>query len=159
MKKFFKEFKEFISKGSVLNLAVGLIIGSAFTAIVNSLVGDLLMPLISLLGKTEINDWKVVLQPAILDVDNVTILKAEIALYYGRFLQATINFVLIAFVLFLIIKVVASVNESAAKIKKAVSGEEEEAVEPEPAPEPEPVISEETKLLMEIRDALVKDKK
>ena len=89
--KLAKEFKAFISRGNVLDMAVGLIIGSAFTAIVNSLVGDLLMPLLGLLtGKMDFSQLKLVLQPAVEEVLDetgavVTPAVAEISLNYGSF--------------------------------------------------------------------------
>ncbi|HZJ89711.1 MAG TPA: large conductance mechanosensitive channel protein MscL [Bacilli bacterium] len=153
MKKFFKEFKEFISRGNVLNLAVGIIIGAAFTAIVNSLVGDIIMPLIALLGGKDITDWKLVLKEGVAATNGQEAV-AEIALHYGLFLQAVINFVLIALVLFLIIKVFMGVSARAQQLKeKLVPTEEEEEVE---EVEEEPQLSDEVLLLTEIRDALIK---
>ncbi len=154
MRKFFKEFKEFISRGSVLNLAVGIIIGTAFTAIVNSLVGDMIMPLIALLGGKDISDWKLVLKPGIPATESQAAV-AEIALNYGMFLQAVINFILIALVLFLIIKIVSNVAARAQALKEKMTGEEEQAEE---LVEEEPEPSAEILLLTEIRDALVKEK-
>ena len=92
--KLAKEFKAFISRGNVLDMAVGLIIGSAFTAIVNSLVGDLLMPLLGLLtGKMDFSQLKLVLQPAVEEVLDetgavVTPAVAEISLNYGSFIPS-----------------------------------------------------------------------
>lgn len=152
MKKFFKEFKEFISRGNVLNLAVGIIIGAAFTAIVNSLVGDIIMPLIALLGGKDITDWKLVLKEGV-EATPTNPAVAEIALKYGLFLQAVINFILVAFVLFLIIKVVMGVAARAQELKSKLSPEEE-VIEEEV--EEEPKLSDEVVLLTEIRDALIK---
>lgn len=95
MKSFFEEFKKFITKGNVLDLAVGVIIGGAFTAIVNSLVNDILMPVLSLLtGGMDFSSMCIVLgngpEPATLN--------------YGAFISAVINFLLIALVIFLLIK-------------------------------------------------------
>lgn len=153
MKKFFKEFKEFISRGNVLNLAVGIIIGAAFTAIVNSMVGDIIMPLIALLGGKDITEWKVVLKEGV-EATNGQEAVAEIALRYGLFLQAVINFVLIALVLFLIIKVVMGVSARAQQLKEKLVPAEVEEVEEEV--EEEPKLSDEVVLLTEIRDALIK---
>lgn len=142
MKKtgFFAEFKEFISRGNVMDLAVGVIIGSAFTAIVNSLVNDILMPVIGLIsGGIDLSGLKYVFTEA-------TETTAEAAIYYGTFLQNIVNFLLIALTLFCVVKAMNSLHR-----KKA----EEPAPEPEPEPEPEP--SEEVKLLGEIRDLLKKD--
>jgi len=151
MKKFFADFKKFITRGNVLDLAVGLIIGSAFTAIVKSLVNDILMPIIGLAGGKAIGEWKYVFSEA--EVVGGVVVKAEHALYYGNFIQAVIDFVLIAFVLFLIIKIVLVLNEKREQFKKR--GVVEEAPAPEVVPEP----SAEIVLLTEIRDALVKEKK
>lgn len=95
MKKFFEEYKKFISRGNVMDMAVGIIIGGAFTAIVNSVVNDIVMPLISLLtGGIDFTSLCIVLsegeEPAVLN--------------YGAFIAAIINFLLIALVLFSIIK-------------------------------------------------------
>lgn len=95
MKAFIKEFKEFISRGNVMDMAVGVIIGGAFTAIVNSLVNDIVMPLLSLLtGGFDFSALCIVLGEG----ENAA------ALNYGAFISAVINFILIAFVIFLVIK-------------------------------------------------------
>jgi len=151
MKKFFADFKKFITRGNVLDLAVGLIIGSAFTAIVKSLVNDILMPIIGLVGGKAIGEWKYVFSEAV--VEGGVVVKAEHALYYGNFIQAVIDFVLIAFVLFLIIKIILVLNEKREKFKNR------DVVEEAPAPEVVPEPSAEIVLLTEIRDALVKEKK
>ena len=125
-----KEFKEFISKGNVMDMAVGIIIGGAFTAIVSALVDSILMPIIGMIsGGMSVADMSVT-------VGNAT-------LGYGAFLQAIIDFLLVALVLFFIIK---GLN----KAKNAVAKEEEPAAE-EPAPVPEDIA-----LLTEIRDLLKK---
>ncbi len=99
MKKFFDEFKKFIARGNVIDLAVGMIIGSAFTAIVTSLVDDMLMPVLgAILGGINLSRLTLTI-PWSLNGDNPVI-------YYGQFLQAIINFVLIAFCVFLLIKLI-----------------------------------------------------
>lgn len=144
------EFKTFISRGNVLDMAVGLIIGSAFTAIVNSLVGDLLMPLLSMItGKVDFTEWKLVLQDAVLDEAGEEV-SAAISINYGSFIQYIINFLLIAISVFLLVKVINTIREKAEKKKKAE--EEAAAAEEPPAPDPQLV------LLEEIRD-LLKEKK
>ena len=111
MKTFWKEFKTFISRGSVMDMAVGIIIGGAFTAIVNSLVNDLVMPLLSLLtGGFDFTKLSVVLGSG----------DGAATLNYGLFISAVINFLLIAFVIFCLIK---SINKMKDKIQK----KEEEA--------------------------------
>ena len=132
--KIVKEFKEFISKGSVLDLAVGIIIGGAFKAIVSSFVADILMPFISLIiGNVNITALKVVLRAASGDTP-------ELALRYGLFIQGVIDFLIIAFVIFMIVKLV-----NRARRKK-------EEPQEEPPAEPEP--TKEELLLTEIRDLL-----
>ncbi|MDO4491882.1 MAG: large conductance mechanosensitive channel protein MscL [Lachnospiraceae bacterium] len=110
MKKFFSEFKEFISRGNVMDLAVGMIIGSAFTAIVTSVVNDLVMPLISLItGGLSFTKW------------NIALAAGEEApvLALGSFVSAVLNFLIIAAVIFLVVK---SIN----KMQKMVVKKEEE---------------------------------
>ena len=128
MKGFIKEFKEFISNGNVMSMAVGIIIGGAFTAIVNSLVADIITPLLGIiLGG--------------INFSGISITVGSAQLMVGNFIQAIIMFVLTALVIFVMMK---CFNKLAVKKK-----EEEET----PAPT-EP--SDEVKLLMEIRDALNK---
>jgi len=95
MKKFWNEFKEFMTRGNAMDLAVAVVIGAAFTAIVNSLVGDLVTPLISLITfNTDFSSLSVMVGPS----DNPAVF------YYGRLIQAIINFFVIALVIFFIIK-------------------------------------------------------
>lgn len=132
------EFKDFIAKGNVMDMAVGIIIGAAFTAIVGSLVSDLINPIISLfMGGIDFSNMFVLLG----DGEYSTIAAADEAgaavFAYGRFIMAIINFLIIAFVVFMLVKAV----------NKAKGPEEEAAPE-----EPEGPTQEE--LLAEIRDAL-----
>ena len=102
MKKFISEFKEFISRGNVMDLAVGMIIGSAFTSIVNSLVTDVIMPLISVLtGGISFDNWKVVLGSG----------DAAPVLNLGTFLAQVLNFIIIAFVIFTVVKALNKLHE------------------------------------------------
>ena len=147
MSKIGKEFKEFINKGNVMNLAVGMIIGAAFTAIVKSLVDDIIMPVIGLLfGKVDFTNLFVTLDGS----KYATLAEAKEAgaavLAYGSFIMAIINFLLIAVVVFFLVKAVNKAQESMKK--------EEEKEEEKPAAPPEP--SAEEKLLTEIRDLLKK---
>ena len=136
-KKFVNEFKDFISKGNVLDLAVGVIIGGAFTSIVNSLVNDMFMPVIGgILSGINFTDLKVVIPAAIEGMADVTIC-------YGSFIQAIVNFLLTALVVFLFIKGITKL-----RFKK------EEAPKEEPKEEPKP--SDEVLLL---RDILAEMKK
>ncbi len=142
-KSFIQEFKDFISKGNVIDMAVGIIIGSSFTAIVQSLVNDLLMPVIGLvIGGVNFADLKIVLKPGTEEI-------AEVAFKYGAFIQNIINFLLIAVVVFTMVKTINKMREMARK------KEEEEAAAPaEPEAPAEP--SEDILLLREIRDSLKK---
>lgn len=127
MKNFLDEFKKFIARGNVIDLAVGMIVGAAFTAIVSSLVDDMLMPLLgAIIGGINLSNLSIEI-PWSLNGDNPVI-------YYGRFLQAVINFVLIAFCIFLLVKLINKI------IKK------KEAAPAKPTKDQE--------LLTEIRDLL-----
>lgn len=101
MKSFIKEFKEFISRGNVMDMAVGIIIGGAFTAIVTSLVEDIITPIIGMIGGFDFSSFV------------VTVNNSNIAI--GKFINAVINFLLIAFVLFSVIK---ALNKAASIVKK-----------------------------------------
>ena len=128
------EFKEFISRGSVMDLAVGIIIGGAFTTIVNSLVKDVIMPVIGIIiGRINFADLQIVISKA----SDGTV---ESALTYGTFIQNVVNFLIIAFVVFLMVK---GLNKL--KRKKEL-----------PQTAAEPIPSEDIKLLTEIRDLLKK---
>ncbi|SFE22040.1 large-conductance mechanosensitive channel protein MscL [Peptostreptococcus sp. D1] len=129
MKGFMKEFKEFAMKGNVLDMAVGVVIGAAFGAIVTALVEKVIMPLVGIIvGGVNISGLAVKVGSANLE--------------YGAFLQAIINFLIIAFSVFAFVKII---NTAASKFKK-----EEEAVEEVPAVDPQ------LELLTEIRDLLAK---
>ena len=121
MKKFLEEFKAFITRGNVLDLAVGVIIGGAFQKIVSSLVNDILMPLISGAVGVDLVDWVWVIKPAVYDpVDPTIIEKAAIVMRYGNFIQTVIDFLIIAFVLFVIIKVVVASAKARAVLKEKI---------------------------------------
>lgn len=105
MKKFWAEFKKFIGKGNIVDLALAVVIGSAFNKIVTSLVNDVIMPLISLaVGGADVSEWKWVITPAQYDTNGV-ITVAETALKYGSFIQTIIDFMIIALTLFIAFKV------------------------------------------------------
>lgn len=130
MKKFFEEFKKFISRGNVVDLAVGMIMGTAFTAIVSSLVDSVLMPLLgAIIGGIDLSNLSVTIPWSLSGEPPV--------LHYGAFLQAIINFVLIAFCIFLMIKAI-----------NMLSKKKEEAPKEPPKP------TKEEELLTEIRDLL-----
>ncbi|MFA5302544.1 MAG: large-conductance mechanosensitive channel protein MscL [Bacteroidales bacterium] len=145
MSKFIQEFKQFAMKGNVVDMAVGIIIGGAFGKIVSSLVSDLLMPLVgALVGGVNFMDWKwTVVGERVSKVDPEILLPA-VTLNYGNFIQVLIDFIIIAFCVFLLIKGINKMNS----LKK----KEEEA--PAPAPDPKP--TKEELLLTEIRDLLKK---
>lgn len=105
MKKLFSEFKAFVSKGSVIDLAVGVIIGAAFKTIVDSLVGDVISPLIGLIGST--------------DLSNLVWLVGGVSIGYGAFLTAVLNFLIMAVVLFLLIKGINATRALGGKMKKS----------------------------------------
>ena len=139
------EFKDFIAKGNVMDMAVGIIIGAAFTAIVSSLVGDLINPIIGLfMGGIDFTNNYVVLSGEVAEGASLEAAReAGAAVFaYGAFIMAVINFLIIAFVVFMLVRYVN-------KIKDAAAPAEEEA----PA---EPAGPSELDVLLEIRDALAK---
>ena len=126
MKKFWAEFKAFITKGNVVDLAVAVVIGNAFNKIVNSLVNDVIMPLISLMiGGTNVTDWKWVIQEAQYDA-NGNILVAETSLKYGVFIQAIIDFLIIALTIFIIVKIYKASKARIEKIGQTIITETKE---------------------------------
>lgn len=131
MKKFFEEFKAFAMRGNVLDLAVGVIIGTAFSAITNSLINDILMPLIGIVvGEATFA--------------NLTLEIGDAVIHYGAFIQAIFNFIVMAFAVFCIVK-----------LFNAMHKKKDEAPAAPPAP-PEP--TKEEVLLTEIRDLLAQKK-
>lgn len=134
---FLAEFHQFISRGNVLDMAVGVIIGGAFGKISTSLVNDILMPLLSLLtGGTDFSQWQWVLKEAVYDSTGAE-LSAAVTINYGTFLSTILDFLIIAFAVFCLIKAVNRFHR-----KK----------ETPPPPPPQP--SKEEHLLTEIRDLL-----
>lgn len=137
---FFNEFKEFVAKGNVMDMAVGVVIGGAFGKIVSSVVNDILMPPLGLLlGGVDFSDLKVVLQSE--QVNELgEVIQPLVTLNYGSFIQTVVDFLIIALAIFTMIK---GIN----KLKRA----EEEKPAEEPAAKPDDVV-----LLEEIRDLLKK---
>ena len=131
MKKFLREFKEFAMRGNVMDLAVGVIVGGAFSSITTSLINDIIMPIVGVF----------VSEASFADL-TVTVGSAVVA--YGNFIQAVINFLIMAFVVFCMVK---GINR--------LSRKKEEA----PPPPPPPAPSQEEKLLTEIRDLLREQRK
>ncbi len=131
-KKFWGEFKTFIAKGNVVDLAVALVIGTAFNKIVSQLVDSFITPLIGIvLGGFSLNDWKWVYKEAVLAEDGETVLEAEIAFSYGTFLQTVIDFLIIALTVFVVVKLYTRIRnrieEEAQRLNDALNPEEVEA--------------------------------
>lgn len=138
MKKFINEFKEFAIRGNVIDLAIGVVIGGAFTAIVNSLVTDIITPFISLIANTSnLETLEYVLREAVVAADG-TIITEAVIFRYGSFIDAIISFFIIALVIFMLIKTINKLNR-----KQEV--EEEEAA---------PELSDEAILLQKIYETL-----
>ena len=154
MKNFFSEFKTFISRGNVVDMAVGVIVGGAFGKISTSLVNDVIMPAVSMLmGGVDFTAWKVVLKEAVMEMgaDGVLVETApEVAIKYGSLIAVIVDFLIIALSVFCMVKLINTMKEKAEAMKK----KEEEAAAAEAPAEPEP--SAEEKLLTEIRDLLKK---
>ncbi|GMU43096.1 MAG: large-conductance mechanosensitive channel protein MscL [Xanthomonadales bacterium] len=133
---FMSEFRDFAMRGNVVDLAVGVVIGGAFGKIVGALVDKVMMPPLGwVLGGIDFADKKVVLQTAVMEADKVV--KPEVAVGYGEFINAAIQFVIVAWALFLVIKAMNRLKKKAAEAPAA------------PPPTPEDVA-----LLREIRDLL-----
>lgn len=137
-----KEFKEFIARGNVMDLAVGVIIGGAFGKIVTSIVDDLLMPVIGMIIGG-------------IDFTSLSVKIGEAEVKYGNFIQNVIDFLIVAFCIFIIVKIVNRISERAEALRKKI--EAEEAEEKEVAEEA--TKSDEVVLLEEIRDLLKKEDK
>lgn len=133
MKNFFKEFKEFISRGNVIDLAVAVIIGAAFGKIVSSLVEDIIMPLLGIIVGKNFSDLYV-------DINGSPLM-------YGKFIQAIIDFLIVAFCIFVFTKIINTVKK---KVDEKIKREQKE--------EEKPKKSDEVVLLEEIRDLLKKEK-
>ena len=135
---FLQEFKAFAMRGNVIDLAVGVVIGGAFGSITNSLVNDILMPALSMLtGGLDFSAWQWVLKEAVME--NGEVITPAVAIHYGAFLSTILNFILLAFAVFCMIKAINRLHR-----KKE---------EPAPAPETPPAPSTQ-ELLTEIRDLL-----
>lgn len=139
MKKFLSEFKEFAMKGNVIDMAVGVIIGAAFGKIVTSLVNDIIMPGVGVLtGGANFSEYKFVLKQAVIDGTTQEVITPEAAITWGAFVQTVVDFLIVAFCIFMAIK---AMN----KFKRQK--------EEEPAPEA-PAGPTQEELLTEIRDLL-----
>lgn len=174
---FWKDFKAFISRGNIIDLAVAVVVGAAFTAIVNSFVNDIIQPFITwLVGSKDLSELVVVLREAQYAADGVTVMVDAITLNYGNLIMAILTFLIDALVIFTIVRVIRKagkrLRESGEKLKEKLEQKEENlaadkaeepaaeapAAEPAPAPAPvaAPAASSENveKLLAEIRDLL-----
>lgn len=135
-----KEFRDFAMRGNVIDMAVGIIIGAAFGTIIKTMVSKVIMPPIGMMmGKVDFADLRFILQQASVDAEGAEV--AEVAIYYGELFNAILSFVIVAFCLFMVIKL----------MNKATSAMEKEK---EAAPPPAP--AEDILLLREIRDSLKK---
>ena len=138
MKKFFEEFKKFAMRGNVIDLAVGVVVGGAFGKITTSLVNDIIMPAVSMVtGGVNFSDWKIILKQAV--VENGEEISAAVSINYGTFISVIIDFIILAFAVFCMVKAINSLHRK-----------KEAAPPPPPAP-PAPTQEE---LLTEIRDLL-----
>lgn len=145
MKKIIAEFKEFISRGNVMDMAIGVIIATAFGKITTSLVNDVLMPLICwLVGARDMSALNLLVRPEVLN-DAGEVVQESITIGFGTLLGTVIDFILVALVVFAIVK---AANMARARLEKQKEAEEEAAPEP----------SNEEKLLAEIRDLLKNQK-
>ena len=145
MKKIIAEFKEFISRGNVMDMAIGVIIATAFGKVTTSLVNDVLMPLISwLVGARDMSALNLLVRPEVLN-DAGDVVQESITIGFGTLLGTVIDFILVALVVFAIVK---AANMARARLEKQKEAEEEAAPEP----------SNEEKLLAEIRDLLKNQK-
>lgn len=149
MKKFFREFKDFIAKGNVIDMAVAVVVGGAFKEIVNALVNDIIMPVIGMLtGGTSLSDWKYVITPAKLAADG-TVLEAENALLYGDLIQKIVDFLIIALCIFVALKVVLALQT---KTRELVHKKEEEAAAAEASAETEMDVLKDIRALLKAKD-------
>lgn len=148
MKKFLNEFKEFAMRGNVVDMAVGVVIGAAFGKIVSSLVDDIIMPLVGVAtGGMNFTDYKVVLQQAVME--GTEVIKPEVTLNWGSWVQTIVDFLIVAFCIFVMIKFINNMRKKMEKAQEAEAAAEEAKAEE---------ASKEEQLLTEIRD-LLKERK
>ncbi len=141
MKKFLKEFKEFAMKGNVVDMAVGVVIGAAFGKIVTSLVNDIIMPVVGVLtGGTNFSEYKWVIKQGV--TQGTEVITPEVAVSWGSFIQTIVDFLIIAFCIFLAVKFVNKLRRQP---------------EPEPEAAAAPAGPTQEELLTEIRDLLRKE--
>ena len=139
--KIFKEFKEFAMRGNVVDLAVGVIIGAAFGKVVTSVVNDIIMPPIGLrVGGMDFKNISIIMRDAVIDPATGKVVKEAVALKLGNFIQTLVDFAIVAFAIFMMIKGLNSVTRK----------------KPEEAPAEPPAPTKDQELLTEIRDLLKK---
>lgn len=166
-KGFWAEFKKFISKGNVVDMAVGVAVATAFTAIVTAFTKGFIAPIISLLSHdASLSDMKWVIRPEEAEVaadGTKTVTTPEVAILWGAFLQAIIDFLIIAFVMFIFLKIVMSVTKKAEKMRLELTGEDKErekaAAEAKAKEEAEKKAAEEAKAAAEAELAAEKARK
>ena len=118
MKKFFEEFKKFAMRGNVIDLAVGVVIGGAFGKITTSIVNDIIMPVVGMItGGIAFEDWKIVLKEAVLDAEGVEVAK-EVAITYGNTIAIILDFIIVAFAIFCMVKAINTMRTKAEALKK-----------------------------------------
>ena len=135
MKKFLQDFKAFALKGNVVDMAVGVIIGGAFGAIVTSLINDIIMPLLGLLIKVDFTSWGKVLGDNPENLAPGAAAEAGLTvLYYGKFISAIIYFIMIALCIFIVVRALRKAEEKAAALKKKEEAPAEEPKKPRLCP-------------------------
>lgn len=144
MAKFLSDFRDFALRGNVIDMAVGVVIGGAFGKIVTSLVDNIIMPVVGVItGGTDFSDFKYVMQEAVLGPDG-TVVTPEVAISWGLFIQAIVDFIIIALCIFMAIRFIQNLRRKN---------------EPEPEAAPAPAGPTQEELLTEIRDLLAKQNK
>ena len=133
MKKFWEDFKKFIKRGNVVDMAIGVAVASAFTAIVTAFTKGFINPLLALISKNSTQeDLKIVLREEILDAEG-NVIQSEVALLWGGFVQAIINFLIVALTLFVVMRIVSAVSARAKKlsadVKNLLTDDDEKAAE------------------------------
>lgn len=149
MKNFFKDFRNFLKKGNILDLAIGIIIGGAFNTIVRSLVNDIIMPIIGLFFRINASEASLVLVPAVVKTNDLgveEVVKAEVLLRYGAFIQSFIDFLIIAFSIFIALRFITRFQE------KVIKKKEETKVD-------KPKTKSVEELLIEIKNVIVEGNK
>lgn len=166
MKNFFKDFKEFITKGNIIDMAIGVVIGGSFGKIVTGLVESIINPFVGMFMKTgDLANWKTVVEEAVLDSAG-NVVTPEVAFMWGAWLQTIIDFLITAFCIFVVLRVIMKVKNKldAAKIaeeekkaaeEKAKEEAELEAIKARQAQLEESTLNQE-KLLADIKDILSK---